>query len=91
MTTRQPAQPQTDGWLDMGQAAAYLGLTRNALRKYTAARTIPFEQDIPGAKCWFKRCELDAWRRGESFQLEAPSRAPASKTLPNRQSEKQSF
>jgi excisionase family DNA binding protein len=54
-----------DGWLDSKRAADYLGITHNALRKHTAERTIPFEQDAPGGKCWFKRAELDAWRRGE--------------------------
>jgi excisionase family DNA binding protein len=57
---------QPDGWLTTKQAAAYLGITRNALHKLTAERTIPFEQDGPGCKCWFTRADLDAWRRGES-------------------------
>jgi excisionase family DNA binding protein len=49
-------------WLDTKQAAAYLGMTVNALHKYTSARSIRFYQDVPGGKCWFKRSELDAWR-----------------------------
>jgi hypothetical protein len=43
----------------------YLGVSLAALHKHTAARTIPFEQDAPGCKLWFRRDELDAWRRGE--------------------------
>lgn len=66
----QPA-PQEDGWLDGARAAAYLDISRNALHKHTAARTIPFEQDRAGCKCWFKRSDLDAWRTG-----------PAAKTQP---------
>ena len=62
----QPAPAVEDRWMDAGEAAAYLGLSRNALHKLTAARTVPFEQDAPGGKCWFKRSELDAWRRGVS-------------------------
>jgi excisionase family DNA binding protein len=54
-----------DGWLDARAAAAYLGITLNALHKMTAARRIPFEQHGPGAKCYFKRSQLDAWRRRE--------------------------
>lgn len=54
-----------DGWIDAKAAAIYVGLTPAALYRHTAARTIPFEQDCPGGKCWFKRSELDAWRRGE--------------------------
>ena len=59
-----PAQRSEDGWLDAKQAAAYIGLSSHALHKLTAARAIPFEQDGPGCKTWFKRSELDAWRRG---------------------------
>jgi hypothetical protein len=59
-----PAAPRADEWLDARGAAAYLGLTLNALHKHTAARTIPFEQNIAGGKLWFKRDQLDAWRRG---------------------------
>jgi excisionase family DNA binding protein len=54
-----------DRWLDSAEAAAYLGMSPNALHKLTAARAIPFEQASAGARCYFKRSELDAWRRGE--------------------------
>ena len=54
-----------DRWLSTRDAARYLSVTPNALHKLTAARAIPFEQDGPGARCWFRRSELDAWRRGE--------------------------
>jgi excisionase family DNA binding protein len=53
-----------DRWFSTRQAAEYLGISANALHKLTAARAIPFEQERPGAKCWFRRSELDAWRRG---------------------------
>jgi len=55
-----------DEWLTSKQAAAYVGISVNALHKHTSARMIPFVQDGPGCKMWFKRSELDAWRRGES-------------------------
>jgi hypothetical protein len=54
--------PTAEGWLDTKDAAAYLGLTPNALHKHTSARTILFIQNAPGGKCWFKRSDLDAWR-----------------------------
>ncbi len=57
-------------WLNSEEAAAYLGLSVNALHKLTGPRAIPFEQDVPGGKLWFKTTELDAWRRGE-WQREA--------------------
>ncbi len=53
-----------DRWLSTREAARYLGITANALHKLTAARAIPFEQEAPNAKCWFRRSELDEWRRG---------------------------
>jgi hypothetical protein len=59
------AAPQADGWLDSAGAANYLGISKNALHKLTASRTITFEQEAPGCKCWFRRVELDAWRRGK--------------------------
>lgn len=55
--------PAEDRWMSTRNAAAYLGLTPNALHKLTAAREVPFAQDAPGGKCWFLRSELDAWRR----------------------------
>lgn len=53
-----------DRWLSSAEAAAHLGMTPNALHKLTAARAIPFEQDGPGCKLWFRRSELDRWREG---------------------------
>jgi excisionase family DNA binding protein len=61
----QRSAPDADRWLSTREAAEYLGITANALHKLTAARAIPFEQDGPGARCWFRRDELDAWRRGD--------------------------
>jgi hypothetical protein len=54
--------PAADGWLDTKAAARYLGLTIHGVHKLTAGRLIPFEQDGPGCRCWFKPAELDAWR-----------------------------
>ena len=47
------------------EAAEYAGTTRDALHKAMAAREVHFEQDCPGGKAWFKRADIDAWRRGE--------------------------
>ncbi len=61
-----PGDRQIDPWLSAGDAARHLGLTLNAIHKLTAARTIPFEQEGPGCKLWFRRSELDRWRQGGS-------------------------
>ncbi len=51
-----------DRWLTTAEAADYLGMTPNALHKLTAARALPFAQDGPGCRCYFKRSDLDRWR-----------------------------
>lgn len=58
-----PAEPNR--WLSTREAAEYAGTTPNALHKAMAAREVHFEQDTPGGKAWFKRSDIDAWRRGE--------------------------
>jgi hypothetical protein len=64
MKTLIPAQGDQGGWLDTKSAAEYLGISPNALHKHTSARTIPFHQDVPYGRCWFKRSDLDSWRGG---------------------------
>jgi hypothetical protein len=77
------SEAREDRWLDSKRAAEYLGITPNALYKLTAAREVPFEQDGPGCKCWFRQSELDAWRQGNWRRNGAVALARASKTLPN--------
>jgi excisionase family DNA binding protein len=57
-----PAPAVEDRWLTTREAATHLGLTPNAVHKLVKARAIPFEQDAPGCKCYFRRADLDAWR-----------------------------
>jgi excisionase family DNA binding protein len=60
----QPTADVGDAWMTTKQAAEYLGMTPNGLHKLTAARSIPFAQPGGfGGKCYFKRADLDAWRR----------------------------
>jgi Helix-turn-helix domain len=65
-----------DAWMDTKAAAAYLGMKPNALHKLMSARAIPSEQHLPGGKHWFKRSDLDAWRRG-AFVSRTFSSGPA--------------
>ena len=61
-----PAVPvEPDRWMSSREAAEYAGTTRHALHKAMAAREVHFEQDVPGGKAWFRRADIDAWRRGE--------------------------
>jgi excisionase family DNA binding protein len=50
-------------WLDSREAAAYLGVHRDTLRKLAAERAIPTHQDGRGGKLFFRRSDLDEWRR----------------------------
>jgi excisionase family DNA binding protein len=52
-----------DEWLDSRHAAEYLGVHRDTLRKLAAERAIPTEQDGPSCKLYFRRSDLDSWRR----------------------------
>ena len=56
-------QAERDEWFDSRQAAEYLGLHRDTLRRLTAARAIPSEQDGRGCRLFFRRTALDEWRR----------------------------
>lgn len=58
-TAAHPAA--ADRWLTTREAAAYIGRSPNALHKLSAARVVPFSQDGPGARCYFRRSDLDAW------------------------------
>jgi len=60
----QASEPNgEDEWFDSRHAAEYLGVHRDTLRKLAGERAIPSEQDGPGCKLYFRRSELDAWRR----------------------------
>ncbi len=50
-------------WMDAREAAEYLGIHRDTLRKLAAERAVPTHQDGPGCKLYFRRDELDDWRR----------------------------
>lgn len=64
---------QQDEWLDSREAAEYLGLHRDTLRRLAAAHAIQAEQDGRGCKLFFRRTALDEWRRsgGRSHHLAA--------------------
>jgi excisionase family DNA binding protein len=53
----------TDEWLDTRGASEYLGIHRDSVRRLAAERAIPAEQAGVGCKLFFRRSDLDAWRR----------------------------
>jgi hypothetical protein len=63
ISVEAPSPPETDAWMTARAAAAYLGFSSvHPLHKLTAERAIPFAQDAPGCRLYFRRSELDAWR-----------------------------
>lgn len=62
---------EADDWMDARGAAAYLGIHRDTLRKLAAQRAIPVHQDGPRCKLYFRREELDDWRRSTPTALRA--------------------
>jgi len=61
--TEAQTNDHASAWLDARGAAEYLGVHRDTLRKLAAQRAIPTHQDGPGCKLYFRRDELDEWRR----------------------------
>lgn len=61
MRERDTAEP-IDPWYGSAEAAQYLGMNRDTLRKLATAGAIPSEQDAPGCKRYFRRSDLDRWR-----------------------------
>lgn len=61
-TTDEPMLLREE-WLDARAAAEYLGVHRDTVRKLAAERSIPAYQDAPGCKLYFRRDEIDEWRR----------------------------
>jgi excisionase family DNA binding protein len=57
------ADQPADEWMDARAAAVYLGVHRDTLRKLAAERAVPVHQEGPGCKLYFRRDELDDWRR----------------------------
>lgn len=92
LTDRLAARPATsarpeaarDRWLTTREAAEYLGLSVHALHRLTAVRAIPFEQEGPRCKCYFKPSALDAWRARGSGARRAPRCVTDPSTLPKR-------
>ena len=59
-------------WLDLDGACAYLGLSRDALYKLTAARAIPARKKAGGQGLRFHRDELDSYMETAYPRLDRP-------------------
>lgn len=58
------SRTQPDQWLDSSAAAAYLSVSRHTIRRLAAEGSLPTEQAGANCKLYFRRSELDSWRRG---------------------------
>jgi excisionase family DNA binding protein len=52
-----------DPWLDSRNAADYLGVSRTTVRRLAAEGSLTTEQAGTNCKLYFRRSELDRWRR----------------------------
>ena len=57
----QEAWPE---WMSVEKAAKYLDVSPERLRKLQARREIPFHQEAPGCRVFFRRHDLDDWMSG---------------------------
>jgi excisionase family DNA binding protein len=64
-------EADADDWLDTRGASEYLGIHRDSIRRLAAERAIPAEQAGAGCKLFFRRSDLDAWRRRGSATVVA--------------------
>jgi excisionase family DNA binding protein len=56
-------EPESDRWVTSREAAGYLAVPYSTLKAWTARGELPAYQDTPGGNYYFKRTELDDWRR----------------------------
>lgn len=48
-------------WMNVETAAKYLDCTPERIRKLVARREIPYHQEAPGCRIFFRRQELNEW------------------------------
>lgn len=66
----QPTEAQADEWMDTRRASEYLGVGRDSVHRLAAKGTLRIEQAAAGCKLYFRRSDLDAWRRTASTPIE---------------------
>jgi excisionase family DNA binding protein len=65
LAAQTPETAEASPWLDLEGACAYLGFSRNALYKLTAAKAIPCRKKQGGQGLRFHRDEVDEWMRDQ--------------------------
>jgi excisionase family DNA binding protein len=57
---RADVLPQWPEWLSISTAAVYLDMSEERVRKLQARGVLPYHQEGPGCRVFFKRTDLDA-------------------------------
>jgi len=74
---RSPASSWPE-WMSVDTAARYLDVPVERVRKLKERRELPYYQDAPGCRVFFRRAELDAWMAG----CRVSARPQCSNTVP---------
>lgn len=51
-----------DRWMTSDEAATHLKVSPHTLRDLIARRAVPYSQERPGARLYFRSSDLDRWR-----------------------------
>jgi len=51
-----------DRWMTTAEATTHLGVSLHSMRNLIARRAIPYSQERPGARLYFRASDLDRWR-----------------------------
>jgi excisionase family DNA binding protein len=57
----RPPSSDWPEWMSVETTARYLDVTEERIRKLKDRREIPYYQDGPGCRVFFRRAELDDW------------------------------
>ena len=68
-TEIQPNAEPWPEWLSVESAARYLDVAQERVRKLIARRAVPYYQEAPGCRIFFRRSELDEWM--QTFRVQA--------------------
>jgi excisionase family DNA binding protein len=55
-------------FMNVSEAATYLGVTPGRVRKLVSSHTVAFHQESPGARVLFARADLDEYMRGQRVE-----------------------
>jgi hypothetical protein len=75
---------EQDDWLDLTRAAEHLDVHPDTLRKRAKSGLVPFEQDGPRCRMYFRRAALDEWRHAGGASVQRSRMAERASTRTDR-------